>query len=527
LAKEEVLAAEQRDKLNEFNTKFSQYLPSFDVHVVAQHLLFLRATHEMFTSIEDPFFTVDPKSSRRIFPTAATQVFLAKAVYRFEVWIDKVLSQKGSNLPLDDCEVPPLDVLAILHSYRLAPWIYDEDVALRFPHLRRVGVFPLGHIARNVDSKTGHYQPLPSQIRNWENLTKLPFNIYTMDPTIPIVCPACDNTLTVPWVLGPAPFDCRHGFAETAFTANCPNCSLLINHDVLATAKFVRDLIACQEIDDRVLAGTLISGIGTEQLETARVIAAEVRKTLGDPRANLGDQLSWSMETVASRIKNDPDSKIQKSKISHLLRPYGQSTPFSTDLAYKSLLQADFASLARSKGHFDEDFSPDSWVSAAIRTYRLFIKLITMPRVPNVYPTYAVDLVWHTHMLCPDYRDQIIDMVGVFVDHRSVDEVAPTADVFNANRDAWKTLLDAAGVPSLEVESDSIFKNKHSESDVLSAPSDGDASSGSGSGGSSASASQALRGESILVQLPNKSGVVTKGVPTQFISPSELKVLLE
>lgn len=35
----------------------------------------------------------------------------------------------------------------------------------------------------------------------------------------------------------------------------------------------------------------------------------------------------------------------------------------------------------------------------AIRAYRLFIKLVLLPHLPKVYPTYNVDLVWHTHQL--------------------------------------------------------------------------------------------------------------------------------
>ena len=81
----------------------------------------------------------------------------------------------------------------------------------------------------------------------------------------------------------------------------------------------------------------------------------------------------------------------------------------------------------------------------AIRAYRLFVKLVLLPHLPKVYPTDSVDLVWHTHQLQgKEYkyvrplstdasliryfnRRQIRDMVGVFVDHRSFDELAPTA----------------------------------------------------------------------------------------------------
>jgi len=43
-------------------------------------------------------------------------------------------------------------------------------------------------------------------------------------------------------------------------------------------------------------------------------------------------------------------------------------------------------------------------------------------------------------------------MVGVFVDHRSHDEIAPTSAAFDAARDAWVKMLYASGLPPLEAQ---------------------------------------------------------------------------
>ena len=61
-------------------------------------------------------------------------------------------------------------------------------------------------------------------------------------------------------------------------------------------------------------SGTLVDGNGSTHLENAKTITTEVIKTLGDPHADLGKQLSWSMTTVANRIKDDPESQIKKSQ---------------------------------------------------------------------------------------------------------------------------------------------------------------------------------------------------------------------
>ncbi len=143
--KEDPFNIEQRRRLEEFSCKFSKYLPTFDVDVLRKHLLFLKATYRVFDSIDKPF-VVEDKTNDRKAPTPATRVFLSKALHRFEVWLNQVVNHRASNKPLDEDELPPLDVLIILHGYRLAPWIYDEDLNLRFPQLAKIGNFPFDNI---------------------------------------------------------------------------------------------------------------------------------------------------------------------------------------------------------------------------------------------------------------------------------------------------------------------------------------------------------------------------------------------
>lgn len=143
--KEDPFNIEQRRRLEEFSCKFSKYLPTFDVGVLRKHLLFLKATYRVFSSIDKPFVVEDKINDRKA-PTPATRVFLSKALHRFEVWLNQVVNHRTSNKPLDEDELPPLDVLIILHGYRLAPWIYDEDLNRRFPQLAKIGNFPFDNI---------------------------------------------------------------------------------------------------------------------------------------------------------------------------------------------------------------------------------------------------------------------------------------------------------------------------------------------------------------------------------------------
>ena len=60
-------------------------------------------------------------------PNARWAVFLARAVYRFEQWVAKVLGSESRMDPsrLSDDELPPLDVAMVFHAYHLVSPFYD------------------------------------------------------------------------------------------------------------------------------------------------------------------------------------------------------------------------------------------------------------------------------------------------------------------------------------------------------------------------------------------------------------------
>lgn len=135
----------QRDRLSQFGDKFTRYSSSFGITALAQHLRFLNATYHFFTSVGGDFAEKDPATGHKS-PTPVVRVLLTKALVRFETWLDKCLSIRNSNEPLAINEVPPLDVLIILHGYMLSPWTYDEDATFRFPSLHKISQFPLEHM---------------------------------------------------------------------------------------------------------------------------------------------------------------------------------------------------------------------------------------------------------------------------------------------------------------------------------------------------------------------------------------------
>lgn len=136
---------DQRQRLYNFGAKFTNYSSCFNEAALAQHLKFYQVVHRLLTTIDPEFVEKDIVTGHKS-PTPAVRVVLARALARFEIWLDAVLFVRESEDTLEINEVPPLDVLMIWHGYLLSPWNYEEDAALRFPVLQKLARFPLEHM---------------------------------------------------------------------------------------------------------------------------------------------------------------------------------------------------------------------------------------------------------------------------------------------------------------------------------------------------------------------------------------------
>jgi hypothetical protein len=78
----------------------------------------------------------------------------------------------------------------------------------------------------------------------------------------------------------------------------------------------------------------------------------------------------------------------------------------------QALLQAHFARTSNSRGWLNRSFLEEGQpevLDTGIREYQVFLKLALMPNMPRIFPTAAVDLVWHTHQLLGiEYRFVLI-----------------------------------------------------------------------------------------------------------------------
>lgn len=83
-------------------------------------------------------------------PTLAGGVAFRRSVHRLKLWITNVLRPKHLSNGLNDefplSELPPLDVLMMLHAYMLHPHRFYEDTLRVYPELALVKRFPLHQV---------------------------------------------------------------------------------------------------------------------------------------------------------------------------------------------------------------------------------------------------------------------------------------------------------------------------------------------------------------------------------------------
>ncbi|KAG8871601.1 hypothetical protein FRB98_000668 [Tulasnella sp. 332] len=125
-----------------------------------------------------------------------------------------------------------------------------------------------------------------------------------------------------------------------------------------------------------------------------------------------------------------------------LLRPYLNSSRFTTDLVEKALSYIDFTEYFREDGWFDgsrdEAFKVEV-LTAGIAGYRKFVRITAETRETS-YVSHEVDIVWHAHQLIGTqaYKEQIGQLTGRLIDHVPISDGEDTHKAeFLKGRDAW------------------------------------------------------------------------------------------
>lgn len=161
-------------------------------------------------------------------PYKLWSIFLTKALRRFEIYIQKILTSESTGARPDqqavDLDVPPLftreeadqyrtdpvmlrphllpplDVLMIWHSYLLNPSRYYEDLKYNTTRANLAGVqFPLEDVVSRIDPVDLQYHA-PEAAQHWEMSTGEPFDSFRSGNTAcPVSCHNCNEVKFMPW----------------------------------------------------------------------------------------------------------------------------------------------------------------------------------------------------------------------------------------------------------------------------------------------------------------------------------------
>lgn len=143
---------------------------------IAAHLRFLGANRSYFNNTLAKHRLVHIVQGKPC-PTIAGQLFFRRCVYRFTLWIVKVLRPKfqsqGSNQGLLDYELPPFDVALLLHAYMLHPRPFYEDTIRLYPELAVLKGFPMSQVVRGRPSVLKYFLDSRSTFNRQIVLTNL------------------------------------------------------------------------------------------------------------------------------------------------------------------------------------------------------------------------------------------------------------------------------------------------------------------------------------------------------------------
>ncbi|KAL8283803.1 hypothetical protein RQP46_005235 [Phenoliferia psychrophenolica] len=389
------------------------------------HLRLLGAFHDLRKAVESS--TAGEGITAGLEPAARWGVFLAIAVHRFELFIEKCVVPKAGTWP----ELPPLDVCLVWHAYALNPRSYREDGRREHPQLLALGGFPLDKIANLIDPAQLILGPTELQVTEWESRTSTPF-----DPLVSLARatgrnindPFSQNVLFVPF-MDPA----GKGYAQQGFETTSPT-GRKITHEVLGIAKLVRDIKRCQTLPDAQLAGTIFSSNEGRDPATTKQRAERVKimLLLGDKTkfketdaGKLGETMEWSMAGARKALTVQFKGRGARA-LNNILSAYTRGELFSLDLVTAVLRQGTFVQKMVDLGwtiprRFDAPTAGSEEETILLRAsnrYFAFLDLISSSPSTFFVPTLDIDLAWHTHQLMSDkYKDDTISLLGRFVDH--------------------------------------------------------------------------------------------------------------
>ncbi|EUC64071.1 BAR domain protein, putative [Rhizoctonia solani AG-3 Rhs1AP] len=437
--------------------------PLISVSSIRNHLLLLSCFSTLKQNVQD----APPSLPVELDPEVKWAIYLLRADYRFGVWIDKVVNrserQRGEVTELTDAQIPPIDVLLLLHAYLLNPVAYYEDSDSRYPGLKLIGGFPLNRVGSRMrkEETQVYYTPTLSQIEEWELRTQEPFELplsTTLSDTITLACPMCSNPdLTAPWLMEPTLVDLGDttavgkGYAQSGFAAECQACGEVVTKATLRAERFVREFVRVRDQIRREKDVWFVNSlINPHTYKPSPSLASSFTKLCVEgihdldenPQLSahiaLGSYFDWSLSEAQRLIEAGFKRKGSTrawmgDSISRLFRAFRHNSSVSVDLPGAALRQQKFTSQILSLGNSVS-------LTDLITQYHTFLDLCAHHPGKALVPTLVIDLGWHTHMLSgEEYRDDCWRLFEKMVGHEDKVEEGKLASSFEETARLWKS----------------------------------------------------------------------------------------
>ncbi|KAF4232354.1 hypothetical protein CNMCM8980_005122 [Aspergillus fumigatiaffinis] len=196
---------------------------------------------------------LDPIARQSMMEERRWSIYVSRAIRRFSVWwthlpalgppglessqlSEKPYGQHGGWAWTRD-ELPPLDVLMVLHALTLHTKTFGEDC---FRHQKMAlwnEGFPLQLASRCIDQDSLTYSCPESCRLHFENMTKLAWDNLGDPEDLSIECFRCQTQTIVPWTTRRG-----KGLADNGFVQLCQSCKFILRRDSLLVQKLRRDL---------------------------------------------------------------------------------------------------------------------------------------------------------------------------------------------------------------------------------------------------------------------------------------------
>ncbi|KAG8691459.1 hypothetical protein FRC11_003464 [Ceratobasidium sp. 423] len=437
--------------------------PLISVASVRNHLLLLSCFSTLRRNVED----APPSLPLDVDPEIKRAIYLVRAEYRFGLWVDKIVNrperQRGEVTELTDAEIPPVDVLLLLHAYLLNPVAYHEDTDSRYPYLKLIGGFPLDRVGSRMrkEEEQVYYTPTPEQIEEWELRTQEPFELSlftTLSDTVTLSCPICTNPdIRVPWLTQPTLDDpgdgpaIGKGYAQSGFSIKCQACGEIVTKGRLRAERFVKEFVRVRnEIRREKETWFVNTLINPHTYKPSPSLASSFSKLCIEgihdldetPQLSanvaLGSYFDWDLSEAQRLIEAGFKRKGSTrawmgDSISRLFRAFRHNSAVSVDLPGSALRQQKFISQIL-------PLSNSLSITDLVTQYHSFLDLCAHNSGKALVPTLLIDLGWHTHMLSGEgYRNDCWRLFEKLIGHEDKVEEGKLASSFDETARLWKS----------------------------------------------------------------------------------------